>query len=80
MNQKIIYSSALLVGLGSPQAFAHKEKAHTPQKPNIIFIMCDDMGYGDLGCYGQSHTSAPLILTTWPVKACALRKPMPEVR
>ena len=29
MNQKIIYSSALLVGLGSPQAFAHKEKAHT---------------------------------------------------
>jgi arylsulfatase A-like enzyme len=22
-------------------------------KPNIIFIMADDMGYGDLGCYGQ---------------------------
>lgn len=41
MNQENHYSSALLVGLGSSQAFAHQEKAHDPQKPNIIiFIMC----------------------------------------
>jgi arylsulfatase A-like enzyme len=27
--------------------------------PNIIFIMCDDMGYGDLGCYGQQRIETP---------------------
>lgn len=29
--------------------------------PNILFILCDDMGYGDLGCYGQQHISTPNI-------------------
>ena len=29
--------------------------------PNIIYIMCDDMGYGDLGCYGQKYIATPNI-------------------
>ena len=36
--------------------------AETPsRKPNIIFIMCDDMGYGQLGCYGQQKIKTPRI-------------------
>lgn len=30
-------------------------------KPNIIFILCDDMGYGDLACYGQKYINTPNI-------------------
>ena len=36
----------------------------TPQetvKPNVIYILMDDLGYGDLGCYGQEKIETPHI-------------------
>ena len=42
MKPFILLLSALLLSLSSPAA----------EKPNIILIMCDDVGYSDIGCYG----------------------------
>jgi arylsulfatase A len=36
-------------------------KPKPEKKPNIIFILADDLGYGDLGCYGQQQVQTPHI-------------------
>jgi arylsulfatase A len=36
-------------------------KAVNPAKPNIIFILADDLGIGDVGCYGADHYKTPNI-------------------
>ena len=56
MKQVILISTGLL--LTTP--FIHAEK-NKDKKPNVVFILADDLGYGDLSCYGQEKFETPNI-------------------
>ena len=57
-NQRIWLSAlAGTVCLSSPVSAQEQEK----EKPNFLFILVDDLGYKDLGCYGSSFYETPHV-------------------
>ena len=52
---RVFLAASLLLGLCVANSAAE------PNRPNIVVILADDLGYGDLGCYGHPRFKTPRL-------------------
>ena len=60
---KTFFIPSFLMGIGQcqPASPEHSTTENTTTLPNIVYILVDDLGYGDLSSYGQETLSTPHI-------------------
>src|SRR5437588_12540979 len=73
VRQAITLGLAVLVGLFAAAS------ASAADRPNVVLILADDMGYGDLGCYGHPKFKTPQLdrLAAEGVRLTQFNCPMP---
>ena len=58
---KYVLMIAVLAPVWTAAQAAEESTASQPTKPNVVLIYTDDIGYGDVGCYGATGIPTPAI-------------------
>ena len=62
MDKRLLSGKLMLTGAAALAAGSCAQQAQSPaQRPNVVFILADDLGWGDLSCYGQQRFQTPNI-------------------
>lgn len=60
LNLKLVGTFAL-TAVSLQSAVAENKSSDSPRKPNVVVILADDLGYGDISCNGATRVSTPNV-------------------